>query len=145
MIDFFGRKFRKNIVWHSEANSDDPHYAVDWAKSTGEECELSADASLVMSLTGRVNPSMAFNGATNEFAFGEYPAHAPVIDLDGPHHYQSSTTPGHGHLYLNKDMAFEDMMEILDVLVKHGIVQPGYRDAAKIRGWAAVRTPWTEK
>lgn len=143
MIDFFGRKFRKNVQWHKDNDSERP--AVDWAKSTGEECELSADASLVISLTGRVSPSMAFNGATNEFAFGEYPAHAPVIDLDGPHHYEPSTTPGHGHLYLNKDMAFEDMMEVLTVLTKHGIVQPGFTEAARIRGWAAVRTPWTPK
>lgn len=145
MIDFFGRKFRKNIIWYSEANSDDPRYAVDWAKSTGVETELCMDASLVMSLTDREVATFEFDSEKNQVTFTGPPAHAPVIDLDVAHHYEPSTTPGHGHLYLNKDMRFEDMMEILNVLVKHGIVQPGYRDAAGIRGWAAVRTPWTPK
>ena len=141
MIDFFGRKFRKNLVWHPKNDSNSPTYSVDWAKTTGEECPMGLDAQLVQSSLGIT----AFPGI-NTPGF-EVPArdHAPVIDLDCPHHYEPSTTPGHGHLYINKAMSFDDMMEVLDVLVKHGIVQPGFRDAAKIRGWAAVRTPWTAK
>lgn len=27
--------------------------------------------------------------------------HAPIVDLDFPHRYVPSTTPGHGHLYLD--------------------------------------------
>ncbi len=137
MIDFYGRKFRKDLVWHQENNSDEPGYAVDWAKTTGEECPMGLDAQLVQSSTERLT-TMRVDKPTEVL-------HAPVIDLDCAHHYEPSTTPGHGHLYINKAMSFDDMMEVLDVLVKHGIVQPGFRDAAKIRGWAAVRTPWTPK
>lgn len=126
MIDFYSRKFRRAIVWAK----DSADAGQIWAKSTGEECGLQADAEIV----------------TSEIGSGwRAGMHAPVIDLDMAHHYEPSTTPGHGHLYLNQAMSFEAMTEILDVLAKHGVVQSGFRDATKQRGWAAVRTPWTRK
>ena len=137
MIDFFGRKFRTNVVFDPDSNQ--PQSPDGWAKVTGTECPMSMDATLVVSETTR--SWFAFE----DMSLKSTPTHAPVIDLDGPHHYEPSSTPGHGHLYLNKDMSFDSMVEILEVLVKHGIVQQGFLDATKQRGFAAARTPWTKK
>lgn len=79
-----------------------------------------------------------------DFVTGK-PVHRLVIDLDGPHQYYESTTEGHGHLYFDNDLSWEACTEILDVLAKHGIVQPGYVKASKARGYSAVRLPWIKK
>lgn len=71
--------------------------------------------------------------------------HWPVIDIDHECAWVPSTQTGHGHLYINKAVSFEGLIEILEVLNKHGIVQDGYLHAAKIRGYTAVRLPGIKK
>lgn len=73
--------------------------------------------------------------------------HALLLDLDVDHVYVESSTPYHGHLIIDtpQGLSKEDMLEILTVLGKHGILQPGYVSAAHARGAAWLRTPWTKK
>jgi hypothetical protein len=71
--------------------------------------------------------------------------HLPVIDLDVESFLVPSSTPGHSHLYINKSVSREGLFEILDVLAKHGIVEPGYASASKRRGFSAVRHPRVKK
>ncbi len=73
--------------------------------------------------------------------------HALLLDLDVDHVYIPSSTKYHGHLIINtpRGLSFDDMMEILTVLNKHGILEPGYVSAAKARGKTWLRTPWTKK
>ena len=73
--------------------------------------------------------------------------HALLLDLDVDHVYIPSSTKYHGHLIINtpRGLSFDDMMEILTVLNKHGILEPGYVSAAKARGKTWLRTPWAKK
>lgn len=71
--------------------------------------------------------------------------HALLLDLDVEHVYVPSSTPYHGHLILNVELDKADMLEVLEVLRKHNILQPGYVSAARARGAAWLRTPWTKK
>lgn len=71
--------------------------------------------------------------------------HAPVLDLDIEHEYYPSSTPGHAALLLNVMLTPELHAKLLDVLAECGIVQSVWVDSNLIRGYAAVRTPWTKK
>lgn len=122
MIDFYGRKFRTKVNFIDSDGSGAQQGFV----TTGDECPMSLDAELVISED-------------------EFEQHCPLIDLDVEHHYEQSSTPGHGHLYINHAMTFEQMMKLFDVMVEVGVMQRGFRDATRARGFAAVRTPWTVK
>lgn len=74
---------------------------------------------------------------------GEY--HMPALDLDVEHAYWESTTPGHGALLLNVPMAWEDYLRLIDLLEELGIIQYGFAEATRQRGYSALRTPWTKK
>lgn len=71
--------------------------------------------------------------------------HAPVLDLDIPHVYVPSSTPGHGHLYLDVPMDDESFWIFLELLSDLGIIEEGYFQASKARGYSAVRLPWIKK
>lgn len=71
--------------------------------------------------------------------------HKPIIDVDLPVKIVPSTTEGHGHLYMDLAMPWEDYVKLLDVLVEIGAVEYGYVSASKERGFTAVRVPWVKK
>lgn len=56
-----------------------------------------------------------------------------------------STTPGHGHLYVDHPTTWEAYQKLLNALVDHGILEPGYVGASEDRGWTCVRLPWVRK
>lgn len=71
--------------------------------------------------------------------------HKPVLDLDVPHFYTESSTPGHGHLIIDKHVPWNKYLKLLEVLEDCGILEPGYVAAARNRRESWMRTPWTEK
>lgn len=71
--------------------------------------------------------------------------HRPVIDLDVPHTYVPSSTPGHGHLYLDVDLTWAKYEALLEHLQDLGIIQPGFLLSAKANKASAVRLPWLRK
>lgn len=68
-----------------------------------------------------------------------------ILDLDTPHTFVSSSTKGHHHLIFHRPITRAAELEILGVLTKYGLIQPGYYEANKKRGWSAVRLPWVVK
>lgn len=120
------RRFTKDPIMLEYGDEERPEYAH-------EEVYNVDQADVVISETYGV-----------DFMSGET-VHRLVLDLDGPHQYYESTTPGHGHLYLDNDLSWEACVEIMDVLAKHGILQEGYAKASKARGYSAVRLPWIRK
>lgn len=56
-----------------------------------------------------------------------------------------STTPGHGHLYVDKAMTWDTYQDLLGALVDAGVLEPGYVGASEARGWTCVRLPWVRK
>ena len=71
--------------------------------------------------------------------------HDLFLDLDVDHFYTKSSTQYHGHLAIKADLKLEDVIEILEVLCKHKIIQEGFLQATKDRGWAALRMPDLDK
>lgn len=56
-----------------------------------------------------------------------------------------SSTPGHGHLYVGREVKNVPFMEALMALATHKLIEPGYA-VASIRRWSAhVRLPWVSK
>lgn len=70
--------------------------------------------------------------------------HRPVIDIDMPVRLVESS-PGKHHLMIDRVLAWDEYEKLLDALVEAGIVEPGYVNAAKHRGFTAVRVPWFKK
>lgn len=71
--------------------------------------------------------------------------HRPVIDIDHVVKVVESSTAGHSHLYVDVMMPWEDVVKLLEVLADIGLVEPGYVNASKARGYTAVRLPWVSK
>lgn len=71
--------------------------------------------------------------------------HKLVIDIDFPMYIVPSSTPGHGHLYIDKEIEWPRLVEILGALADAGIVEEGYAAASIDQGFTTVRAPWTKK
>jgi hypothetical protein len=74
------------------------------------------------------------------------PHHQPVLDLDVEHHYFPSSTPGHGHLYINcEPLNWRQYKNLLEVLADCGIIEREYAEASIAKGYSAVRLPWVQR
>lgn len=71
--------------------------------------------------------------------------HRPLLDIDFPAVVIPSTTPGHGHLYIDKEMSWKDYQKLLNLFADLGIIEHGYRGASLARGYSALRLPWVKK
>lgn len=75
-----------------------------------------------------------------------YPGtHKPLFDIDMPVKIFPSTTEGHFHLFIDKELSWDDYCELMDVMAKVGILEQGYVNASKQRKYSAVRLPWIKK
>jgi hypothetical protein len=73
------------------------------------------------------------------------PRHKVVLDIDLPVTVLPSTTPGHHHLFIDHEVAWDDYVNLLEALAACGLVEPGYVNASKQRGYSCVRLPWVKK
>lgn len=71
--------------------------------------------------------------------------HRPVIDLDVSAKLVASSTPGHGHLYIDAPLTWPQYLRLLDVLAEVGLVEAGYVSAARTREATFVRPEWVKK
>ena len=71
--------------------------------------------------------------------------HAPVIDLDVPHRVIPSTTPGHGHLYIDVETSWPRYALLLLALRWCGIIERGHCYWSLRRGGTFVRLPHIRK
>ena len=71
--------------------------------------------------------------------------HKPVLDLDIPAVLLPSSTEGHFHLYIDKEMSWKSYKKLLTVLAEVGIIEEGYLRASVARKYTAVRLPWIKK
>lgn len=72
--------------------------------------------------------------------------HRPVLDLDFPHVYVPSTTPGHGHLYIN-NVVLNDLQHylLISTLVELGILSRGSKIQLDSHGLSLTRPPHVKK
>lgn len=85
----------------------------------------------------------AANIITSEVVGSEM--HRPVLDIDMPVKLIPSSTEGHFHLLIDKEVSWDDYMRLLWVMADIGIVEEGYASASQERGYTAVRLPWVKK
>lgn len=71
--------------------------------------------------------------------------HKVLLDLDVPAVLIPSTTPGHSHLYIDVDVPWEKLVDMLDAMAEAGVLEKGFVKAARARGFSTLRTPWTKK
>jgi hypothetical protein len=71
--------------------------------------------------------------------------HMPAIDLDIPHSYLPSSTPGHGHLFIDMPMSWEQYELLLTVLHSVGIIEDGFFRLSLQRKASFLRKPGTYK
>jgi len=71
--------------------------------------------------------------------------HRPIIDIDFPAALLPSSTAGHFHLYLDKEITWDAYEELLKALGRAGILESGYVAASIAREYTSVRLPWIKK
>ncbi|WP_405057087.1 hypothetical protein OG474_30665 [Kribbella sp. NBC_01505] len=71
--------------------------------------------------------------------------HTLMLDLDVPATLVPSTTPGHSHLYIDIELPWDQVQNILAALTQAGIVEEGYLSASLDRGFTTLRLPWVTK
>jgi hypothetical protein len=71
--------------------------------------------------------------------------HKLLIDLDLPAKLVPSSTEGHFHLYVDHEIEKDAYFNLLNALVRAGLVEPGYVAASESRGYTALRLPWVKK
>lgn len=71
--------------------------------------------------------------------------HAPAIDIDLPCELIESSTPGHFHLFIEKEMSWEQYEAILIALTNAGVVEAGYLSASQARQQTFLRRPGVTK
>lgn len=71
--------------------------------------------------------------------------HAPVIDFDYPIEVIPSTTLGHFHLYIHKEVEWNKYKNVLNALANADLIEKGYAKASMHKGFSAVRPPGVQK
>lgn len=106
-----------------------------------------SDSNIVGSKVGekRYEHSVFANNPGDWYKYRGEPLHKPVLDIDLPIWAHESTTPGHWHLIIDKEIPETAYFNLLDAMYEAGIMEKGFVDAAKSRGASWIRTPWTKK
>lgn len=71
--------------------------------------------------------------------------HVVAIDLDMDAVLIPTTTPGHHHLIIDKELTWAQYASLLFALWDVGLIQDGYYRACMHRKASWLRTPWTAK
>jgi hypothetical protein len=71
--------------------------------------------------------------------------HKPQLDLDVPHQYRPSSTKGNGHLLIDVPVPWEKYVQWLELSAEIGIIQTGWVNAAKVRGFTSLRKEGVKK
>jgi len=71
--------------------------------------------------------------------------HAPAIDLDFPIHAIPSTTPGHYHLYLERELEWKQYEKLLKVMAEIGLIEKGFYQSAMHFKQTYLRLPHIKK
>jgi hypothetical protein len=71
--------------------------------------------------------------------------HLPVIDLDMPHQYVPSSTEGHGHLYIDQPVTWNQYVNLMSALAEADLI--GWPEYFRFldRGAGYVRPAWVRK
>lgn len=71
--------------------------------------------------------------------------HAPALDIDLPCKLIESSTPGHFHLYIEKEITWRRYKVLLTALAEAGIIESGYAQSSIRKGQSFLRKPGVKK
>lgn len=71
--------------------------------------------------------------------------HIVALDIDFPGRWVPSSTPGKGHLYINKPLTWEQVQKLLATLAEVGLVHRNYVKHTTARGYTCLRPAWVQK
>lgn len=71
--------------------------------------------------------------------------HTPLLDIDMPAALVPSSTEGHFHLYIDKEMTWREYKRFLRAMMKAGIIEKGYYKISVKRKATHLRLPWIKK
>jgi hypothetical protein len=125
---------------HQLAKLEPPQESDEWdGEYSGEvvPADRLNEAEVVTSLTGEKKKDL--------LGFTAESMHRPILDIDIPMHIIPSTTEGHGHLYIDKEVSWSKYRRLLHALAECGIIERGYLNVSIAREHTAVRLPWVKK
>jgi hypothetical protein len=67
--------------------------------------------------------------------------HAPALDIDFKARLIPSSTIGHYHLYLDKEICWDDYAKLIAVMGEIGLIEPGYAEVSLKKGMTTLRKP----
>ena len=102
-----------------------------------------SEANVITSVVEAQQPEFLYD-EEQEFV-GSACQHAPVLDLDIPCILLDSTTPGHHHLIIDHPMDWGQYLNLMAAMVHAGILEQGYFEATKARGYSSIRLPWVKR
>lgn len=135
-------KLARHIEFPEEANGDTVEVLAaegDYEADT-EFVDTPEGAEVILSLSGNTRRTVNSWGAEHEANL-----HRPVLDLDFPAALVPSSTPGHFHLYLDKEMTWSDYKYLICAFETVGLIEKGYKEASLAREFTSVRLPWVKK
>ncbi|MDR6868746.1 hypothetical protein J2Y69_003370 [Microbacterium resistens] len=122
------------MVLERIANIDtNEDYSEDWQRDVVTD---PADATVITSKIADQDPALL--GTPEEL-------HKVILDIDLPAQLIPSTTPGHFHLYIDKEVPWRRLETLLYALADAGVIEKGYEGASVARGHTAARLPWVKK
>lgn len=71
--------------------------------------------------------------------------HKPCLDIDIPCMFAPSSTEGHGHLYFDIELSWEDYSKLLIVLAEVGIADPAWVQHSLDKNQSLLRPPNVRK
>lgn len=71
--------------------------------------------------------------------------HMPILDLDFPHRLEQSSTSGHTHLYLDREVSHWRWIALMIGLRLAHVIEPGFFIWSMRRGQNFVRLPGAPK
>jgi hypothetical protein len=101
------------------------------------------NADQLISTTGLFEPNLVSSKLDHEK--GPQAMHAPAIDLDFPAYLVESSTPGHFHLYLEREVPLDKYLKVLEAMMEAGLVERGFYNAAVSRKATFLRLPGDHK
>lgn len=108
------------------------------------EVDSAYDAEIVSSAIKKTGLS-DLGGFFQPMPIGYNVKHKLLVDIDYPVLAIDSSTPGHSHLYIDKELTWDQVLKVLRVLAEVGLVEPGYVAASERRGCTHLRVPWLKK
>jgi hypothetical protein len=126
---------RSNHIYRKKTLSQDSNSDTAWQTLTPEDRATPDVANIITSIV--------YDGPLLDE--DKVKIHSPIIDLDIEHYYVESSTPGHGHLYLNVQLTHAELLDLLTTLHKYGIIGKGTLKQFERDGCISARIPGIRK